>query len=65
MGSRVQPRLSFAGEDGRFRLTFEGSTQETHDMVVSLHALEGRVFLFSQMSETEVLSLVDQLIALR
>jgi hypothetical protein len=54
----------FAGEDGKFRLTFEGNHQETHDMVVSLHALESRIFLFSRMNENEVLSLVDQLIML-
>jgi hypothetical protein len=54
----------FEGEAGKFHLRFEGSQRQPHSMVVSLNAVEERMFLFSRMDETEVLRLADQLIAL-
>jgi hypothetical protein len=56
---------NFEGEAGKFRLTFEGPRRQPHDMIVSLNAYDNRVFLFSRMSEDEVLALVDQLISLQ
>jgi hypothetical protein len=50
----------FEGEAGKFRLTFVGPHREAHDMIVSLNAFENRAFLFSRMTENEVLALVDQ-----
>lgn len=55
---------SFVGSAGKFRLTFFGEHRQAHTMTVSLHATENRIFLFSRMNETEVLALVDQLLAL-
>jgi hypothetical protein len=54
----------FVGQAGKFRLSFEGQRHELHQMVVSFHAGEDRIYLFSRMDETEVLSLVDQLVPL-
>jgi hypothetical protein len=55
---------SFQGEAGKFRLTFDAIDRKSHDMIVSLHALDNRIYLFSRMTEIEVLRLVDQLISL-
>lgn len=52
------------GEAGKFRLTFEDKVGNAHTMVVSFDARENRVYLFSRMKETEVLALVDQIVAL-
>ena len=60
---RAMEVVRFEGETGRFRLSFTGSDRREHSMVISLHADEGRIFLFSRMEETEVLTLVDQLLA--
>lgn len=54
----------FEGEAGKFRLSFEGEDRRPHDMVVSLSAPDNRIYLYSRMSEEEVFSLVDQLVAL-
>jgi len=54
----------FVGEAGKFRLSFEGEHREAHDMIVSLSASENRVYLYSRMSEPEVLALVDQFLQL-
>lgn len=54
----------FEGEAGKFRLSFEGKDRQSHDMVVSLSAPDNRIYLYSRMSEEEVFSLVDQLVAL-
>jgi hypothetical protein len=54
----------FVGEAGKFHLRFQSPDRQDHAMVVSFNATEGRMFLFSRMDETEVLRLVDQLIAL-
>jgi hypothetical protein len=55
---------NFVGEAGKFRLTFEDENEKPHAMIVSFHAPENRIYLFSQMSEEEVLTLVDQLIVI-
>jgi hypothetical protein len=54
----------FEGESGKFRLTFEGANHAVHDMMVSLNSANNRTFLFSRMTETEVLALVDQVMSL-
>jgi hypothetical protein len=53
----------FEGEAGKFRLTFEGPHREAHNMIVSLNALENRTFLFSRMTENEVLAVVDHFLS--
>lgn len=53
----------FQGESGKFRLTFEGAHRQPHAMIVSLNAYDNRIFLYSRMAESEVLGLVDQLLA--
>jgi hypothetical protein len=61
---RAMQVQSFVGEAGKFRLTFDGDHQKAHDMTVSLHAAEDRTYLFSRMTEGEVLALVDQFLRL-
>jgi hypothetical protein len=61
---RAMHVASFLGEAGKFRLTFESHDRQPHDMIVSLNASDNRIYLYSRMSEEEVLSLVDQLISL-
>lgn len=54
----------FVGVAGRFRLRFEGANGKGHEMVVSLDAMDNRVFLFATMTEVEVFALADQLLVL-
>ncbi len=51
------------GEAGKFRLTFESKDGLKHVMVVSFDSANNRVFLFSRMSEREVLYLIDRIVA--
>lgn len=51
----------FEGEAGKFQITFSDDRRE-HSMVFSLHAEDNRAYLFSRMDESEMVSLVDQLL---
>jgi hypothetical protein len=53
-----------AGEAGKFRLAFQSDDGKEHVMVVSFDAKSNRAYLFSRMTEREVLALVDDLTVL-
>ena len=54
----------FAGESGRFRLLFDSEDHKGHEMTVSMVAAENRIVLFSRMTESEVLTFVDELLTM-